>query len=123
MGIPIKNKAALLPWCRGRRGCTAASLKKNSRRETSRWFLTCCQNCLHLALIFYLLKGERDGKIQLTNQQVANSASTVEKPQYLLDVTWRDLFLSEVLVHKKQCIEVAHAAIQQFVWHSGVNLV
>jgi len=63
------------------------------------------------------------GKRQLTKQQVANSALAVQKPQYLLNVTLRDLFLSEVLVHKYQCIEIAHTPIQQFIWHSWVNLV
>lgn len=38
-----------------------------------------------------LPKDELHGKRQLTNQQ---------KPQYLLNVTLRDLFLSEVFVHK-----------------------
>lgn len=63
---------------------------------------------------FYLPKDELRGKRQLTNQQ---------KPQYLMNVTLRDLFLSEVLVHKYQCIEIAHAPIQQFIWHSWVQLV
>lgn len=71
---------------------------------------------------FYVLKGERNGRRQLINQ-VANSASTAEKPQYLLNVTLRDLFLSKVLVHKQQCIQIAHAPIQQLVWHSWINLV
>lgn len=71
----------------------------------------------------YLLKGEWNGKRQLINHQVANSASAVEKPQYLLNVTLRDLFLSEVLVHKQQCIQIPHAPIQQLIWHSWINLV
>lgn len=72
---------------------------------------------------FYLLKGEWNGNRQLINHQAANSASTIEKPQYLLNVTLRDPFLSKVLVHKQQCIQIAHAPIQQLIWHSWINLV
>lgn len=63
---------------------------------------------------FYLPKDELHRKRQLKSQK---------KPQYLLNVTLRDLFLSEVLVHKHQCIEIAHAPVQQLIWHSGVELV
>lgn len=63
---------------------------------------------------FYLPKDELHGKRQLTNQQ---------KPQYLLNVTLRDLLLSKVLVHKYQCIQIAHAPVQQFIWHSWVKLM
>lgn len=63
---------------------------------------------------FYLPQGELHGKRQITNQQ---------KAQYLLNVTLRDLFLSEVLIHKYQCREIAHAPIEQFIWHSWVSLV
>lgn len=72
---------------------------------------------------FYLLKGERNGNRQLINHQAANSASSIEKPQYLLNVTLRNPFLSEVLVHKQQCIQIAHAPVQQLIWHSWINLV
>lgn len=63
---------------------------------------------------FYPPKDELHGKRQQANQR---------KTQYLLNVTLRDLFLSKVLVHKYQCIEVAHAPVQQFIWHSWVKLV
>lgn len=63
---------------------------------------------------FYLPQNELHGKRQITNQQ---------KAQYLLNVALRDLFLSEVLIHKYQCREIAHAPIEELIWHSWVSLV
>lgn len=63
---------------------------------------------------FYPPQDELHGKRQITNQQ---------KAQYLLNVTLRDLLLSKVLVHKYQCREIAHAPIEELIWHSWVNLV
>lgn len=63
---------------------------------------------------FYPCQDELHGKRQITHQH---------KAQYLLNVTLRDLLLSKVLIDKYQCREIAHAPIEELIWHSWVNLV
>lgn len=42
---------------------------------------------------------------------------------YLLNIVLRDFFLSEMLVHKVQCVEISHAPIEHFIRCSRVEFV